>query len=86
MSKLRKLRPVSRKSGKLLGPKRPLVKLQFTSFEKLIFEHVFHVRNTKTKKTAKFDGLEPLLCEDVKGIVSPEIGPKSFGTFEKQAY
>ena len=34
---------------------------------------------------AKFDGLEPWRCEDMKGIVAPEIGPKSFGTFEKQA-
>ena len=39
----------------------------------------------KTKRIAKFDGLEPQRCKDVKGIVAPEIGPKSFGTFEKQA-
>ena len=25
------------------------------------------------------------LGEDIKGILTPEIGPKSFGTFEKQA-
>ena len=31
------------------------------------------------------DGLEPRRCEDIKAIVTPEIGPKSFGTFEKQA-
>ena len=43
----------------------------------------FDVR--KTKRIAKFDGLEPRRCEDMKGIVAPEIGPKSFGTFEKQA-
>ena len=36
-------------------------------------------------KIAKFDGLEPRRCEDIKGIVAPEIGPKRFGTFEKQA-
>ena len=30
------------------------------------------------------DGLEPRRCEDIKAIVRPEIGPKSFGTFEKQ--
>jgi len=24
-------------------------------------------------------------CKDMKGIVAPELGPKSFGTFEKQA-
>ena len=40
---------------------------------------------TKTKRTAKFDGLGPRDCEDIKGIVAPEIGPKSHGTFEKQA-
>ena len=34
---------------------------------------------------AKFDGLEPWRSVDMKGIVPPEIGPKSFGTFEKQA-
>ena len=33
----------------------------------------------------KFDGLEPRCCEDIKAIVVPEIDPKSFGTFEKQA-
>ena len=39
----------------------------------------------KTKRIANFDGLEPRRCEDIKGIVAPEIGPKGFGTFEKQA-
>ena len=34
---------------------------------------------------AKCDCLEPRRCEDIKGIVAPEIDPKSFGTFEKQA-
>ena len=33
----------------------------------------------------KFDGSEPRRCEDIKGIVAPEIGPKSYETFEKQA-
>ena len=36
-------------------------------------------------RIAKFDGLGPRRCEDIKGIVAPEIGPKSFGTFDKQA-
>ena len=31
----------------------------------------------------KFDGLEPRRCEDITGILAPEIGPKSSGTFEK---
>ena len=52
-------------------------------FGKLAFEHVFNGR--KIKRIAKFDGLEPRRLKDIKGIVAPEIGPKSFGTFEKQA-
>ena len=39
----------------------------------------------KIERIAKFEGLEPRRCEDIKGIVVPDIGPKSFGTFEKQA-
>ena len=39
----------------------------------------------KIKRIAKFEGLEPRRCEDIKGIVVPDIGLKSFGTFEKQA-
>ena len=61
----------------------PVVKLQSACFQRLNFQHAFNVRKTKT--TAKFDGLEPRRCEDPKGIVAPEIGSKSFGTFEKQA-
>jgi len=34
---------------------------------------------------AKFDGLESRRCEDIKRIVAPEIDPKRFETFEKQA-
>ena len=34
---------------------------------------------------AKFDGLEPWRCVDMKGIVASEIGPNRFTTFEKQA-
>ena len=36
-------------------------------------------------RNAKFDDSEPQRCEDMEGIVTPEIGPKSFGSFEKQA-
>ena len=74
--------PVSRKSRQLFGPEKSVVKLQSACFEKLFLEYVFNVR--KTKKIAKFDGLEPRRCEDIKGIVTPEIGPKSFGTSQKQ--
>ena len=57
------------------GPESQLFRLQSACFE--------NVR--KTKRTANFDGLEPRRCENVKGIVDPETGPKSFETFEKQA-
>ena len=48
-----------------------------------MFYRVFNVR--KTKKITKFDGLGSRRCEDITGIVAPEVDPKSFGTFEKQA-
>ena len=64
-------------------PEKLVVKLQSACFEKLTFLHVFNIR--KTKRIAKFDGLEPRRYEDIKGIVTPEIDPKSFGTFEKRA-
>ena len=75
--------PVSRKSRELYGPEKKVVKLQSACLEKLIFLHVFNIR--KTKRIAKFEGLEPRRCEDIKAMVAPEIVPKSFGTFEKQA-
>ena len=77
--------PVSRKFRELFGSgsEKPVFKLQSACFEKLISEFVSNVR--KTKRTAKFDGFEHRRCEDMKGIVVPEIGLKSFGTFEKQA-
>ena len=75
--------PVSRKSRELFGPEKLVVKLQSARFEKLIFLHALNIR--KIKRIAKFEGLELRRCEDIKGIVVPNIGPKSFGTFEKQA-
>ena len=75
--------PVSRKSRELFGPEKLVVKLQSACLEKLIFLHVFNIR--KTKRIAKFEGLEPRRCKDIKAMVAPEIVPKSFGTFEKQA-
>ena len=65
---------VSRKSRELFRPGNPVIKLQSSCFEKVIFEHDFNVRNW----IAKFDGLEPRRYEDIKRIVAPEIGPKSF--------
>ena len=49
----------------------------------MIYLHAFNIR--KIWRIAKFEGLELRRCEDIKGIVVPDIGPKSFGTFEKQA-
>ena len=43
------------------------------------FVTFFNVR--KAKMIAKFDDLEPRRCDDKNGIVAPEIGPKSFGTW-----
>ena len=37
------------------------------------------------KITAKFRASRRLRFEDTKRIMSPEMSPKSFGTFEKQA-
>ena len=39
----------------------------------------------KNEEESKLDASEPRRWEDIKGIVASEIGPKSFGTFEKQA-
>ena len=49
----------------------------------MIFKHVLKVKKAKT--IVMFDGFEPRRCEDIKGIVAPEIGPKSFpvGRFSK---
>ena len=40
---------------------------------------------TLTTWIAKFDGLEPWRCKDIRRIAVPEMGPKRFGTFEKEA-
>ena len=50
--------PVSRKPRELFGLEKAAVKLLSACSEKLIFEKVFNVRIDK--RTAKFDGLEPL--------------------------
>ena len=39
----------------------------------------------KRKITVRFEDLNPLRSWDTKGIVTPENGPSSFGTFEKRA-
>ena len=77
------LEPVSRKSRELFGPEKPFVKLRSAYSVKLLFSYV--VKGIKIKITAKFRASRRLRFEDTKRIMSPEIRPKRFGTFEKQA-
>ena len=79
----RVLAPVSRKSRELFGPEKPFVKLRPAYSVKLVFSYV--VKGIKIKITANFLASRRLRFEDTKRIMSPEIHPKSFGTFEKQA-
>ena len=79
---LRDLGLVSRKSREPFGPEKPFVKLRPAFSVKLVFLYV--VKGIKIKITAKFHASRRLSFEDTKRIMSPEIRPKSFGTFEKQ--
>ena len=74
---------VSRKSRELFGPEKPFVKVRPAYSVKLVFSYV--VKGIKIKLTAKFRASRRFRFEDTKRIMSPEIRPKSFGTFEKQA-
>ena len=74
---------VSRKSRKLFGPEKPFVKLLPAYSVKLVFSYV--VKGIKIKITAKSRASRRLRFEDTKTIMSPEMHPKSFGTFEKRA-
>ena len=75
--------PVSRKSRELFGPEKPFIKLRPTYSVKLVFSYV--VKGIKIKITAKLRAPRHLRFEDTKRIMSPEMCPKSFGTFEKWA-
>ena len=75
--------PVSRKSRKLFGPGKTFLKLRLAHSVKLVFSYV--VKGRKIKITAKFRALRRLRFEDTKRTMSPEMRPKSFGTFEKRA-
>ena len=66
-----------------IGPEKPFVKLRPAYSVKLVFSYV--VKGIKIKIIAKFRASRRLRFEDTKRIMSPEIRPKSFGTFEKQA-
>ena len=72
---------VSRKSRELFGPEKPFVKVRPAYSVKLVFSYV--VKGIKIKITAKFRASGRFRFEDTKRIMSPEIRPKSFGTFEK---
>ena len=48
-----------------------------------VFSYV--AKGRKIKITAKFHALRRLRFEDTKRTMSPEMHPKSFGTFEKRA-
>ena len=82
ISRDRPLGPVSRKFRKLFGPEKPFVKRRPAYSVKLVFSYV--VKGIKIKITAKFRASRRLRFEDTKRIMSPEMRPKSFGTFEKQ--
>ena len=76
--------PVFRKSRELFGPEKPFVKLRPTYSVKLVFSYT--VKGIKIKITAKLRAPRRLRFEDTKRIMSPEMCPKSFGTFEKWAH
>ena len=75
--------PVSRKSRKFFGPEKPFVKLRPAYSLKLVFLHI--VKGMKIRITATYLNSRRLRFEDTKRIMSPEIRPKSLGTFEKRA-
>ena len=77
------LGPVSRKSRKLFGSVEPFVELRPAYSIKLVFSYV--VKGIEIKITAKFRASRRLRFEDTKRIMSPEMCPKRFGTFEKRA-
>ena len=74
---------VSRKSRKLFGSEDTFVKLRPVYSVTLVFSYV--VKGIKIKTTVKFCASRRPRFEDTKRIMSPEMRPKSFGTFETQA-
>ena len=67
----------------LFGPEEPFVKLRPAYSVNLDFSYV--VKGIKLKTAAKFYASRRLRCAYTKRIMSPDMSPKSFGTFEKQA-
>ena len=76
------LGPVSRKSRNLFGPEKPFVKLRPVYSVKLLFSYV--EKGIKMKTTAKFRASRRRRFADKRRIMSPEMSPKSFGSFEKR--
>ena len=74
--------PVSRKFQKLFGPEKPYVKIRPSYSVKLIFS--YDVKGIQTMMTEKIRVSRLFRFEDTKRM-SPEMRPKSFGTFEKRA-
>ena len=73
--------PVSRKSRKFFGPEKPFVKTPTCLFFKAgLF---ICCKRNKIKITATFLASRRLRFEDTKRIMSPEMRPKSLGTFER---
>ena len=70
------------KVPKTFRARKPFVKLQPANSLKLVFSYV--VKGIKSKITAKFPASRRLRFEYTKRIVSTEMRPKSFGTFEKR--
>ena len=67
----------------LESPEKAFVKLQPAYSVEPVFSYV--AKGIKIKITAKFRASSRLRFEDKKRIMSPEMRPKSLGTFEKQA-
>ena len=65
----------------LESPEKPFVKLRPAYSVKLVFSYV--VKGITIKITAKFRASRRLRFEDTERIMSPEMPPKKFGTFEK---
>ena len=70
------------KVPKTFRARKPFVKLQPANSVKLVFSYV--VKGIKSKITAKFPTSRRLRFEYTKRIMSTEMRPKSFGTFEKR--
>ena len=74
---------VSRMSRKLFGSEKPFLKPRPAYSLKLVVSYV--AKGIKIKITAKFRASRRLRFEDTMRIRSPEMRPKSLGTFAKRA-